>query len=312
MKHEILFTMKMPYRQDFVLEGFRFGEGEKTCAVVGSMRGDEIQQMYACACLVRALTEIEERGNLLPGHEILVIPCANTFSMNVGKRFWPMDNTDINRMFPGYDLGETTQRIAAGLFEAVKGYRCGVHLTSFYLPGKFVPHARIINTGYQSPTLGSLFGVPYIVTRDPKPFDTTTLNYNWQIWDSCAFNLYTQSTSQLDEKEAMNTVDAVLRYLSRTGAVKYYCYSGYLSTVIKEEDLINVLMPTGGIFKALKSPGAEVQNGELLGVLLDPFTAKIIQELHAPNDGMVFFAMEKPLVLEHEIAFKLLPRRSNS
>ena len=110
----------------------------------------------------------------------------------------------------------------------------------------------------------------------------------------------------------MNTVDAVLRYLSRTGAVKYHCYSGYLSTVIKEEYLINVLMPTGGIFKALKSPGAEVQNGELLGVLLDPFTAKIIQELHAPNDGMVFFAMEKPLVLEHEIAFKLLPRRSNS
>lgn len=103
MKHEILYTMKMPYRQDFVLEGFRFGEGEKTCAVVGSMRGDEIQQMYACACLVRALTEIEERGNLLPRHEILVIPCANTFSMNVGKRFWPMDNTDINRMFPGYD-----------------------------------------------------------------------------------------------------------------------------------------------------------------------------------------------------------------
>lgn len=28
MKREILYTMKMPYRQDFLLEGFRFGEGE--------------------------------------------------------------------------------------------------------------------------------------------------------------------------------------------------------------------------------------------------------------------------------------------
>ena len=72
--------------------------------------------MYTCARLVKALAEIEQRGNLLPGHEILVIPCANRFSMNVGKRFWPMDGSDINRMFPGYDLGETTQRIAAGLF----------------------------------------------------------------------------------------------------------------------------------------------------------------------------------------------------
>ena len=115
MKREILYTMKMPYRQDFLLEGFRFGEGEKSCAVVGGIRGDEVQQMYTCARLVKALAEIEQRGNLLPGHEILVIPCANRFSMNVGKRFWPMDGSDINRMFPGYDLGETTQRIAAGL-----------------------------------------------------------------------------------------------------------------------------------------------------------------------------------------------------
>ena len=35
--------------------------------------------------------------------------------MNIGKRFWSADNTDINRMFPGYNLGETTQRIAAGV-----------------------------------------------------------------------------------------------------------------------------------------------------------------------------------------------------
>ena len=28
-------------------------------------------------------------------------------------RNWPFDGTDVNRMFPGYDAGETTQRIAA-------------------------------------------------------------------------------------------------------------------------------------------------------------------------------------------------------
>ena len=67
MKREILYTMKMPYRQDFLLEGFRFGEGEKSCAVVGGIRGDEVQQMYTCARLVKALAEIEQRGNLAAG-----------------------------------------------------------------------------------------------------------------------------------------------------------------------------------------------------------------------------------------------------
>ena len=118
MKREILYTMKMPYRQDFLLEGFRFGEGEKSCAVVGGIRGDEVQQMYTCARLVKALAEIEQRGNLLPGHEILVIPCANRFSMNVGKRFWPMDGSDINRMFPGGFLRLLRITAAASIWQA--------------------------------------------------------------------------------------------------------------------------------------------------------------------------------------------------
>ena len=53
----------------------------------------------------------EAEGRLVPGRQIMVIPSINPNSMNIGKRFWGIDNTDINRMFPGYDQGETTQRI---------------------------------------------------------------------------------------------------------------------------------------------------------------------------------------------------------
>ena len=62
-----------------------------------------------------------------------MIPAANAFSMNIHKRFWPVDNTNVNRMFPGYDKGETTQRIAADIFEAVSSYDYGIQLASFYL-----------------------------------------------------------------------------------------------------------------------------------------------------------------------------------
>ena len=86
----------------------------------------------------------------------MVIPSVNHYSMNVGKRFWPSDNTDINRMFQGYNLGETTQRIAAGLFEAVKGYEYGIQLASFYIPGDFVAHVRMMDTGYQNASLANL------------------------------------------------------------------------------------------------------------------------------------------------------------
>ena len=106
MKRETLFRMPSPFRDEFRIEGFRFGSGIPALAIVGAMRGDEIQQQYICSQMVQQLAKIEREGNLKAGNEVLVIPNANPFSMNIGKRFWAMDNTDINRMFPGYNLGE--------------------------------------------------------------------------------------------------------------------------------------------------------------------------------------------------------------
>ena len=42
---------------------------------------------------------------------------------------------------------------------------------------------------------------------------------------------------------------AVLRYLSRVGLLRYHCHSGYLSTVVQENEMANVLTPAGGIFR---------------------------------------------------------------
>ena len=52
----------------------------------------------------------------------MVIPWVNYYGMNIGKRFWPVDNTDINRKFPGMDYGDTTERIAAGVLSAIREY----------------------------------------------------------------------------------------------------------------------------------------------------------------------------------------------
>ena len=59
MIKETLYEMKSPTRDDFKIQGYWFGEGEKTLAIVGAMRGDEIQQQYICARMVERLKQIE-------------------------------------------------------------------------------------------------------------------------------------------------------------------------------------------------------------------------------------------------------------
>ena len=204
MRKEIIFTLENCYRDNMDVYGFHFGKGEKAACIVGAIRGNEVQQLYICSQLVKALKELEEKGAIVHDNEILVIPSVNHSSMNIGKRFWATDNTDINRMFPGYHAGETTQRIADGVFRAIQEYNYGIQFTSFYLPGDFVPHVRMMDTGYQNASLANLFGLPYVVIRQPQPIDTATLNYNWQIWNTNAFSVYSSATAQMCIRDSYN------------------------------------------------------------------------------------------------------------
>ena len=308
MRKELLYSLSSPYREEMKVWGYHFGKEEKSACIVGATRGNEIQQLYVCSQLIRKLTELEERGAIVGDNGILVVPSVNYYAMNIGKRFWSADNTDINRMFPGYSEGETTQRIASGLFEAVQSYSYGIQLASFYLPGDFVPHVRMMETGYQNPSLANLFGLPYVVIRKPRPIDTTTLNYNWQLWNTSAFSVYTKETDEIDERSARQAVAAILRFLTRMGIVRYNSHSGYIASMVNEDDLLIVHSNCGGIYRRHKEAGEEVHQGELLADIIHPYEGDIINQILAPCDGIIFFAHKKPLVNENEIIYKIIKR----
>lgn len=138
MEKTTLYTIPSLYRDDFCIQGYTFGKGEKSLCILGSMRGNEYQQIYTCSRLVQVLKKMEEEGRIVSGKEILVVPSLNPCSMNIGKRFWPTDNTDINRMFPGYNLGETTQRIAAGILRLFLNIKTEFSLRHFICQEDFL------------------------------------------------------------------------------------------------------------------------------------------------------------------------------
>jgi predicted deacylase len=308
MKEQIIYSMKALYREDFVIKGYSFGKGEPSACILGPIRGNEIQQLYICSQLVKALKELELNNCINSYKEILVIPCVNNYSMNIGKRFWPMDNTDINRMFPGNDTEDTTSRIADGLMKKIKDYSYGIQFTSFYMPGEFVPHVRMMETGYQNTSLANLFGLPYVVVHEPNPIETKTLNYNWQNEMTAAFSIYTNRNDEIDEKSAKQAVAAVLRFLTRMGIIKYESHSGYISHIIMEKDLSNIESSQSGIFQRIAKPGEEVRYGQPLAQIIDPYEGEIREVVRAHTEGIVFFAHTGPLVNEGDIVYRLIHR----
>ena len=308
MKVQTIFTMSSPYRDDFRIKAYTFGHGEKTLAIVGAMRGDELQQQYIASRLVNTLRQLEADGQIADGISISVIPSVNPFSMNIEKRFWALDNTDINRMFPGYDLGETTQRIAAGLFEFIQDFKYGIQLASYYLPGNFIPHVRLIDTGtgFADVSLGRLFGFPYVTTRKPAPFDTVLLNYNWQIWDTQAFSLYAGTTDTIDPPTAQQAIDGTLRFISSMGFANVPGLpEGLDSEIVDEDQCLTIQASHAGILSDVIDAGNHVTEGQVIARIIHPYEGTVITDVKAPCDGMIFFARNKSITYQNTVLFRI-------
>lgn len=231
---------------------------------------------------------------------------SNYFHIRIQKRFWPTDNTDINRMFPGYDLGETTQRIADGVFREISKYQFGIQFTSFYMPGNFVPHIRLMDEGYSRIETAMQFGLPYVVKRKVRPYDTATLNYNWQVWNTEAFSLYTTATEQIDPNGAGQAVLAVMNFLSAQSIIRYQVPVLIESKVITDTELVSVRTSESGVFEPLVKAGEEVRVGQPLANIIHPYESELIETLYAPMDGRIFFIHNAPLTYANTAVIKLV------
>lgn len=308
MNKEVIFSMNTALRGEYNIHGYSYGKGDKAACLVGAMRGNEYQQLYICSLLAKKLADIEAQGNIVSGKEIFLVPTLNYSSMNSGKTKWISDDSDINRSFPGNAKGPATSRIAAALLERVRDYAYGIQFASFYLQGESVPHIRMMETGKESTSLANLFGMPYVLTGINRAFDPVTLNYNWQELGTQAFSVYSRTTDKIDEESANMAVSSVLRFLTRMGIIRYDCHGGYISSILKEKELVSVKATESGFFKRIVGINEEVRRGQVLGQIINPMDGEVKADIIAQTDGITFYVQDDPMVFQNVVIYKLIRR----
>ena len=317
MRRGIVFQMEVPHREPMRIRGFEFGNdrGARACAIVGSTRGNEVQQTFICARLVAMLANLEQEQMIDAHMNILVLPCINPFSMNVHQRFWPVERSDINRCFPGDADGGTTERIAAAVLRVAQTYELGIQLCSFSQQGDFLPHVRIAHQGPisdRSVELARDFCLPYVVTRVPTAYDESTLNYVWQQSGTHAFSLYSKATDRIDKGSAQMVVDAVLRFLVARGVLtsmpEKIARPSAETALLPEGDLIDLrTRRSAGFLITTVRVGDRVRKGQKLAQVLDAFDTHVLETLQSPVDGRVFFMRTDSLVQQHMVVLRIAP-----
>jgi len=164
----------------------------------------------------------------------------------------------------------------------------------------------MMDEGYSTVEAAKKFGLPYVVVRKVRPYDTATLNYNWQVWNTQAFSLYTTTTSRIDRNGAGQAVLSVLNFLSAQEIVKYSVPGLMESKMINDTDMVSVRTAKSGIFEPLVKAGEGVAVGEPLANIVHPYEGEIMETLYAPMDSKVFFMHNEPITYANTAVIKLV------
>jgi predicted deacylase len=310
-----LLRMSAPTRDVFDVPLHDFGPANEApaLALVAGLHGNELNGIFVLARLASLLRRIvagERPGTRLVGR-VLVIPAVNVLGVNLRRRRWPFDGTDVNRMFPGYEQGETTQRIAAALLAQTRDARHRIDLHSSNLDFEELPQVRLYDATDTARAAAVALRLPAVVELRGNPTFSTTLAHAWNGLPGTSLVVQAGQAGALQSAHCERLFRALLGYLVYAGAV-----SG-LDLPLHADDETHRFGPRqafplfadhAGWFVPRVEVGRWLRGGETLGFVYDGFDGELRAEVRAPVEGLLTGIRRAPLLTEGDLLARIHTR----
>jgi predicted deacylase len=311
----VLLHMTAPAREDFDVPYHDVGPQHEAprLALVGGVHGNELNGVFVLARLASFLRRVAEGGR--PGAALLgrviVVPAVNVLGVNTRSRTWPFDGTDVNRMFPGYDRGETTQRIAAALLELTAPARWRVDIHCSNVDFEELPQVRLYDPTDAEREAARWMGLPAIVERPQSAAYQATLANAWRERGGAALVLQAGYAGSMQPQHCERLFRALVDFLERAGLLIG------VRLAEPEEDVHSfgprhsfpIISDHAGWFVSRLEVGQWLQAGELVGYVYDGFTGELRAEAHAPISGLLSGIRRHPLLCEGDLVARILSKQ---
>jgi len=246
--------------------------------------GDEIGGVEIIRQVLAGLDPRSLRGTLV------AVPIVNVHGFNSGERYLP-DRRDLNRAFPGSARGSLAARVAHLMMtEVVSRCELGIDLHTGSDHRTNLPQIRADLADPQTRTLAEVFGAPVAIhsrTRDGSLREAAT-----ERGATCL--LYEGGEAMRFDRPAINAgVAGVRRVLRHVEMVDDPIDTGAPTKFSRTTKWVRAAK--SGIVDCSLELGEEVDKGQELGLLRDPF-GKRLGRLSAPFDGIVIGKSQHPLV----------------
>ena len=315
MKSATLLQMTAPLREDFDIPYHDIGDHSTAprLALVAGIHGDEINGVFVLSRLAHFLNGVVAGHH--PGQSlrarVLIVPAVNVLGVNTRSRRWPFDGTDINRMFPGYDAGETTQRVAHAVLQLTCSahYRIDVHSSN--LDFEELPQLRLYAPSENERATAQLFGLPAVIERPMNTIFTSTIGHAWRAYPGQSFVIQAGQAGVLQPSHCDRLFRALVAFLSRTDTLAGVTLSDEDEEVnyFGERHTFPVISDHAGVFLSLLNVGRWLQAGDVLGQVYDGFDGTLRHEIKAPVSGLLSGMRRQPLLFQGDLIARIQTRQ---
>lgn len=282
-------------------------EADVTClpraCVVTGVHGDELEGQYVLYELVRRLRSQPQH---LAG-VVDVYPAVNPMGVGAIERGIPQFDLDMDRIFPGSHDASPFEAMAADLVEDVRGAQVAFDLHSSDIFLRELPQIRINEESAEHILpLARLANVDYVWVHESAVVLKGTFAYSMNRLGVPTMVVKAGVGMRITPEVGEQLAIGILSVLAQVGV-----WTGPLPVVrvpqVGTDDEVSYLhAEVAGMFVSCVAFGKEVDEGQVVGQILDCGSATVLQELRAPTRGLLFTLREYPLVYPGNLIARVL------
>lgn len=268
------------------IEVIRGSKDGPTMFVSAAIHGDEIIGVEIVKRLLARKELKKVRGTLV------AIPIVNPFGYNNNIRYLP-DRRDLNRCFPGSQNGSLAARIAhIFLNEVVLKCDYGIDIHSGAIHRFNFPQVRLELRDPDELRMAKAFGAPVIINSPLRPGTLRKSAYENNVKSI----LYEAGEAlRFDDNSINMGVHGIMNVMRELDMLPNEETDPIPTNVMIAKSSYWLRAPESGSLRMMKKFGSFVQEGELIGVISDPYGERQIN-IEVKSPGVIIGAVTMPLV----------------
>ena len=258
-----------------------------TLLVCAALHGDEINGIE----IIRRLVGLKSLSHL--SGTLIAIPIVNVYGFIHMSRYLP-DRRDLNRSFPGSEKGSLAARLA-NLFmqEVVAQATHGIDLHTAAMHRDNFPQIRGNLECAETLRLAEAFRAPLIIDAALRPGTireaAVAKGIPWLVYEG-------GEALRFDEVSIRAGVRGIVNVMREIGMLRVSrSKKSFVPRIVKSNAWIRA--PQSGILRLIVKLGSCVSQGELLGIVADPYGDNQA-EIFAPTTGIIIGRTNLPLLHE--------------